>query len=214
MGGRTYTCTPGHRNGGNGTGRKALKEVRNLKKNIFIHKKALFADNPATVILTGAVLTHMTSIAQGDDFDNRNGRQIKMSSVSIKGQLLGISGGVGIVRIIIVRDNDNQGTVPAITDIFATSTGFAQGDHRLIGPNPQRRFTILADKSYVVGSTNANDNLNVPVSISRKVNSKCYFTGTAGTDEGKGSIWMSVVSNLAANVPTFSGTRKVTFMDA
>jgi len=195
-------------------GKQALREVRKLKSKISIEKKALFADLPAVPALTAAICTHVSSVPQGDDFDERDGNMIKLTSVSLKGQLLGGGGGTSIVRIVLFRDNDNQGSPPAITELWVSSTAFAQGDHRLIAPNPQRRFTILADKSYRVGSVTLNDNFNVPFSISRKVTNKCYFTGTAGTDEGKGSLWMIISSNLASSLPTVVGTRKVTYTDS
>ncbi len=195
-------------------GKQALREVRKLKSKISVEKKAFFQNLPAIPALTAAICTHVTAVAQGDDFDERDGNMIKLTSVSLKGQLLGGGGGTSLVRIVLFRDNDNQGAPAAITDLWNNSTAYSQNDHRLVAPNPQRRFTILADKSYRVGSATVNDNFNVPFSISRKVTNKCYFTGTASSDEGKGSIWMIIGSNLASNLPTVVGTMKCTYTDS
>ncbi len=46
-----------------------------------------------------------------------------------------------------------------------------------------------------------------------KINSHCFFTGAASTDEGKGSIWLIAISNEGTNVPDVTGEVIIKWID-
>ncbi len=194
-------------------GRKALTKVNAIEKLISGDRQHLITDLPLATVLTGGTFTHMTGVAQGNDENERSGNMIQLTSVSFSGKFVGTGGNTSNVRVVCMQDMDNQGGVPLVTEVFVTSTKAAEGDHRRADPNKMRRFKILYDKMYTIGGATANDNFSRGIKFSRKLNSKCYFTGTLATSEGKGTVWLMILSDLAASIPLVTGTFKVTFKD-
>lgn len=194
-------------------GRTALKEVRKLKSIVMADLKATVVNLEAAVpLVTAAVPLELTQIAEGPDNNERDSRVITLQRIVIQGQLTGGGGNTSVVRMIVFRDNSNDGTDPTAADIFGSSTVFAQGDVRTPDPESADRFKILLDRSITIGGATGNDNFSRAFKIDRKLNTKCYFAGTTGI-ANKGSLWYMVCHNLAASAVTQNGNSVLYYRD-
>ena len=92
---------------------------------------------------TTAIVTNLTAIAQGDDFLNRQGRKIRLQSVSMKGVFTAsASATITFGRVIIFRDNNGSTTKPVLTDLFADDSTFYTGKHKLGDPQTNGTFIV------------------------------------------------------------------------
>jgi len=194
--------------------KRALQTANANKKILTGDRHFISQSLPTVPVKTGATSSQISAIDQGSTINDRQGDHVRLTSVSYSGQLLGAGGGTSLVRIVVFKDKLNTGTVPGIAELFANSSTFAEGDHRLNTMAARQRFTILSDKTYKVGSVTLNDNFNIPIRFSKKLKTDCYFDGAADTSEGRNSVWITSASNLAASPPTITGTMKCTFLDA
>ncbi len=213
-GGRMYLASARGSQPKQSVAKRALKKANANAKVLRGNRKFISQSLPTVPVKTGATASQISAIDQGNTISDRNGDHVKCTSVSYSGQLLGAGGGTSIVRIVVFKDKLNLGTIPTAAEVFANSSTFAEGDHRLNTMAARNRFTILSDKSYKVGSVTLNDNFNIPIRWSKKTNFPVYFDGAADSSEGRNSVWIMSASNLAASPPTIVGTMKCTFIDA
>lgn len=163
---------------------------------------------------TTAVMQNVSFVAQGDDVANRRGRKVHAKEVSIRGLIVKAPTSVSTrIRMILFRDNLGTTTAPTLADIFSDESDFFTNDHRLINEQPMKRFTILWDHFVILnegfdGAVNARS-----FKFSKKLNHNILYTGTAGTDEGKNSLWFLSGSNEVSAVPAVSGTIVFKFTD-
>ncbi len=181
---------------------KALAGVRYIKSLMNVEYKSLATTITSPVDTTGTI-QNVTAIAQGDDFNNRDGRKIKMFSVRIKGSgFIHASATHSRIRVMMVRDNNGSTTIPVFGDIFANVTNFRDNFPRSDDPQTNSRFTTLMDRFFLL-----DDNGRQSFMLDRyiKLHHHAYFTGTAATDEGKGHIYLLTASNEATNTIVFNG---------
>ncbi len=184
-----------------GTAAKALKVAYSVKKLLNVEMKSFKIQLPIDPNTTGSV-DNMTSIAQGDDFNARQGRKILLKSIRCKGIITQHASATQTgVRLLLVRDNLGTTTVPSITDLFATAVTMHDNKNKLGDPQSNARFTVLMDKYWILNGVGNN---RVAIDEYIKLNSHCYYTGTAASDEGKGNIYSFMVSTEASNDPVVS----------
>lgn len=90
---------------------------------------------------TGAVVL-LNGVATGDDFNTRDGRQVIMKSVQIRG-IFDVNSATTelLARFMLVWDNAPNGVLATVGQILAQSTSLSEKNI-----NNQNRFTILADE--------------------------------------------------------------------
>lgn len=100
---------------------------------------------------TTASINLLNGTVQGTDYTQRIGRKIVLKSVYIRGyvRLEATAGAAGagepqLARMIIVVDNQPNGTVFAITDLLMSANVSSQ-----LNLNNRDRFSILCDKEWV-----------------------------------------------------------------
>lgn len=123
--------------------KKSKKKMDELKY-VDIASATYVADTTGTVTL-------LNGIATGDDNTTRDGRQVTIKSVQVRGlvqQTDQITANTR-ARIILVWDNAANGALASVTDILtaANSASFPKVDNAY-------RFTILLDKSFAVAGNN------------------------------------------------------------
>lgn len=171
---------------------------------------------------TGSV-TLLNGIAQGDDNNNREGRQVTMTSISIKGMLtpVDLNSNASYCRLIVVWDSaNNGGAAPAITDLLTASTSVCHNNL-----NNRMRFKVLMDEQYVIGgisdaTTQSFAGSPTVVTINRylKLPPGCVttFSGTGATSASiqSGAIWMFTIGNNVANAGgAYQVATRVRFVD-
>jgi hypothetical protein len=128
---------------------RAYKGVSHVLKLINIETK--FLDY---IVLSGSMpsatgVYYLSGLAQGLDISNRVGDSIKLQGIHI-GFQMGISNAttVGVARIIIFRDLENQGVAPVWADVMS-STGYPY-EIAPVNYLNRNRFSILFDESTAI----------------------------------------------------------------
>jgi len=198
-------------------------------RGLRVEKK--YVDTPINVSglnsLTGA-LGLINGIAQGDGADQRDGRQVTIRSIQIRGYFAtdltnnAGKGAAGMVRMVVVLDKQSNSAAPTISDVFV---GFDSST--LTNLNNRMRFKILADETmsmggfstYVVsGVTTYAGSGGFPtpvINFYKKCNITVQFNGTTNAigSIASNSIYVFfLVSNV--DKVQFSGNARVRFTDA
>ncbi len=190
-----------------------IREIRALKKkvnkntrilsNVELGRERIVMD---TTPDTTAVMQNVSFVAQGDAVNSRHGNTIQAKSIFLSGSIEKNLASTGtMIRFVLFRDNLGTTTAPVLTDLWADEDDFFSNHPRLINPQPMQRFTILWDKHIVLNENFDGQRLIRNFQFSKKLNHKVLYTGSAATDEGKGSVWFLSGSDEATNVPIVSG---------
>lgn len=150
---------------------------------------------------TGAV--NLVAIAQGTDFNQRIGRQIRMKSLHYK---LGVSAlasslntgatyplaGSNLVRIAIVNDKQNNGAGAPNAGLVWTITGSTDqlAPTRMRNLNYIDRFDVLADDLVVI---NAGGPIGQMVSKYIKLDLPCAYNVTTGGFSVTNNLFLFVI---------------------
>lgn len=170
---------------------------------------------------TGA-LTLLNGCARGSDIDEREGREIMMKSIQMRGLINCNANAVNDqwARILIVYDRQTNGTVPTPADILnpASIPGMRNLENR-------KRFKILMDKTYTLntnytGAATVYDATNNHhfIEYYRKLEHPVTFnSGSAGTvaDISTGSLYMLTLGSVVAGTAAcaISMCSRVRFQD-
>ncbi len=193
-----------------GDAAKALVAVRKLKRMINVEYKNVnvtFVTDPNT---TGSVQI-LTSIAVGDDNNDREGRSVRAVSLRTKGHIrLNSSATITQVRLLIVRDNLGTTTRPTIADMFADVATFLENKNTLGTPQVNSRFTTFMDKFVLLDQIKQSQ---VEIDHYVKLDHHVLWTGPAATDEGKGQIYLFIISSEVTNDPIVEVTSQFKWID-
>lgn len=194
------------------TASKALAVAYSVKQLLNVEYKSARVAMPTTLSTTPTI-TNATLIAQGDDFDDRQGRKVKLVSIRIKGNASQstASDNATSLRVVVVRDNNGSTTKPIITDLYPDATAFINYQNSKDDPQTNSRFSILWDHYFILDDTSVGSIGWFDHYI--ELNSHVYFTGTSATDEGKGHIYVFTASNQPTNVPNFNVETVIKFLD-
>lgn len=173
------------------------------------------AQTTASLDTTGTVLL-INGISEGDDFTNRNSRSVAIRSVGIRGWAFQQNAGstqsfAQKGRVMLVWDNAVNGALPALTDILASASSVS-----FPNVNNEQRFTILWDRSFVVGpwsdvaasSVGYLDQAVVDVEGLVKLDAPVAFIGTGATIASlqNGGLYLVTVGSLVAGATTAATT--------
>jgi len=170
---------------------------------------------------TGSV-TALNLLAVGDDNTSRDGRQVCIKSVQIRGSCVPQDSSTQptMARLLLVWDNAvNSGAIATVAQILSASTS---NSFPLI--DNANRFTILVDQQFVVGGfgttatqTYAGSPMIVPVSIYKKLNLVTQYSGTTaaiGSIQNGGLLMVTIGDQAAAAGTAFSLATRVRFTDS
>jgi len=192
------------------TAHKALKIALTVKKLINVEYKSFKQDWQVDPNTTGLV-TNLMGIAQGLDFDQREGRKIKLVAITIKGNVqLHASATDSTYRFTVVRDNLGKTAVPIIADLFESVQDHISNKNKRGDPQSNARFTVLADKFYIMNTNNVERH---QISLYIKIASHITYTGTSATDEGKGNLYVMQSSNEGTNDPVVAIDSMIKYID-
>lgn len=175
----------------------------------------------ATLDTTGSV-TLLNGCARGSDIDEREGREITMKSIQLRGLINANANAAQNqwVRIMIVYDRQTNGAEPAIADIV--SPGSLVGMRSL---ENRKRFKILMDRTITLNANydgastvyTASNNHHF-IEYYRKLDHPVTFnSGSAGTvsDISTGSLYMVRMGTIASGTgaAAISFTSRVRYQD-
>lgn len=210
--GRGFTASSARRNRAPKRVKGAIVPRRELKY-VDIGVGVYPADTTGTVTL-------LNGIAVGDDNTTRDGRQATMKSVQVRG-MFSPTDATTIAskgRLLLVWDNAAAGATATIAAILsaANSASFPLVDNA-------QRFTILVDRSYVLGPYDttatqavAGSPTNNDVEIYKKLDCVTQYNGTGATSASiqNGALLMVTIGNTAVNAGgSFQVATRVRFTD-
>jgi len=174
------------------------------------------------IIRAGGTVYCLNHMVQGNDVNQRDGRQITMKSIDLR---CFVSVSVGYTRLLLVYDKQTNGVAPDLDDVInqigAAGDGYLKGHIAPRQLNNRERFTILWDKliASVTGEIVQNskdDPTNFP-SYYKACSLSTTFGGNAGdvTDILTGGLFLLAFSNLDAgsNPPALMFNSRVRFYD-
>jgi hypothetical protein len=193
---------------GNGRAQKASKaRVATIVKEVLdsrIETKAIVGDFGGATSATGAVVL-MSGLLQDDTVFGRTGNLIRVKPFRIRLSSK-ISSSTSTVRYIIFQDTMNQGVLPAVNDVLASSTYQSQLDYLT---SQQKRFKILLDTNHDL--TLAGVGFRTTHHWIRPI-PELHYTASAVTQAavGKNSLYSLVISESNITVYDISYTLRYT----
>lgn len=206
---------------------KRRNRVPKVKGAIPVRTELKFNDVDLTagsVCDTTGLATPLNLIAVGDENTTRDGRQVVIKSVQVRGIVKPVDDAVAttLCRCMLVWDNANSSVATTSANfIAALLTASSSNAFPLV--NNQNRFTILWDSYYAVGGTtntatqavSLSPNVHEVSHYRRMQNVTQYSLGTA-VIEGiqNGALWFVTLGDQAAGLGgTFTGRIRVRFID-
>lgn len=204
---------------------KAYRGVKYIKSLINVEKKFLDSSGNGTCAAAGTIF-NLTNLAQGDDYNNRDGNSILLQSLLLRANLSGTTADTAgdIIRIILFRDNDQRGTDPAAADLLENVGSGSAITLSPLNHNVNQRFSVLMDKRLTVGSLSTTATQAVSSasnSIYRLLKKWIKFpsgthvkyTASASADASnyEGSLYLLIASRNAAS--TYDWHCRVRFTD-
>jgi hypothetical protein len=183
-----------------------LNEIRKL-----INIETKYFDVTSNSVATQAgTVTPLTLVAQGLDQTDRVGDSLKIQRLELRAtSFSGVTVPVAL-RIVVFRDLENQGVVPAGSDLLsAAGVGSAVSCYNWI--NIQKRFSILYDQTVTMDASNQTAVLGYDMPHGGHVR----FRGTTGTQaaQAEGSIYLMLLTDAAATQPVTRFHSRVTYTD-
>lgn len=174
---------------------------------------------------TTGLATPINLLAVGDDNTTRDGRQVTIKSVQIKGVIRPLFAGAAVsypsrCRSMLIWDNANNSVATSSATLIAAAlTAATSYSFPLV--NNQERFTILWDSAKPMGyMDNDTYGSNSPgcqvVDFYKKLNCTAQYSGTTAVIESiqNGALWFVTLGDQAdANAPVFYGNARVRFTD-
>lgn len=159
---------------------------------------------------TSGVTELMSGLSMGDGEDQRDGDQIKLTSIRIKGAVaINSSANNSIARMMLICDRHCNGVLPGVTDILQSATyyDFPNRDNK-------RRFWIMWDKSWNL-TTDGREIVPFEYYRAFKKGLKVRYTGTAGTITGakENNLFLLYISSEATNTPSIDGKWRIRYID-
>ncbi len=189
--------------------RKVVKEVI---RGIAEHKYFTNAiATGAAASAAGNIFALTQALVEGDTVENRSGRQIEHieSHIRFSANLPALAL-TGVLRFIWFTDNMNVGTTPTVLqvlDVASVTSPYA------LTSISNHQFTVLADHTYSMVVGGANQHIS-PVFASKNKR-KIYYSGSANlsASNGRGSHFLLVITDLAANTPGVSIDYDLHYLD-
>ncbi len=189
--------------------KKALREVRTLKRKTRPELKVFDIDSTVLTPTTTWSVTHVTAIPQGDNQETRDGMAVRVGFLEMRWFLAQHATPTQtLVRIVIVRDNDQvESTLPPGIDVIQGTTVVDQKNRQSL---LKKRFTFYMDKVFVL--TDATHPL-IRGHFRKKVAFPVRWSGVNAADIDKNGVFLYTLSDQAVNKPNFQFTFRVYYTD-
>lgn len=192
-------------------GSQLWKDVKYLKGLINVEFKSKDIVGSSTPDNSAGSVVLLNGLATGDDFNSRDGRQIRMKSIQLNMKFnLHASATATVVRVLLVLDTQPNAAVATLSGILDVGSAATVVAFRNL--NNRKRFIILRDWVVKV-------NTNLP-EITREyyhtLDAKTVYNATNGgtiADIETNSLSLWLASDEATNTPTVTYNSRVRFID-
>lgn len=182
-----------------------LKQMMNVE---FKYSQQNSSTNPTTATNTVLLLNGLT---KGDDATDREGRQIKMSSIQYSVRVLMNAAATStMVRLLLVLDTQPNAVISTIPNILETSGGLYVDAFRNLAN--RKRYVILRDDKIIVDANTPYKKYD----YYKKIGFKTVFnSGNAGTiaDINTNALYLCAISDEATNAPNVNIYDRIRFID-
>lgn len=192
-------------------GAQLASDVMKLKGLINTEFKTLdtyATSNPTT----GGTFLLLNGITRGTDYNNRDGRSIRIKSYASNMRFIAnASASHTTVRVIVFVDKQPNAGLPSTGSLLDNSFG-APLTEQFRALDYRRRYTVLQDYRVTINP----DYPEKSVRKYRKLDMKTIFDNTdSGTisDITTNSLYMLIVSDEAVNTPTVIVNSRLRFID-
>jgi len=194
--------------------RRAVSGLNEIRKFINIEEKYLDTAVSLNPDQSGS-LTAITQMAQGTTVNTRVGNSIRVQHLQVLGRAT-VSSSVttfSVLRIILFRDMEGQGTAPTAADVLE-SVGSSAAPRQPYDWLNRKRFAILADWFMPLTALSGGSSIR-EFSFSQELSKHVLYRGTtaAAASDGEGTIYVMAVSDEATNTPNVSATCRITYTD-
>jgi hypothetical protein len=167
-------------------------------------KSILVSQSPTTISSTGTVWNLTSNVAQGDDRNQRNGDTIQSAGSVLNFRFRAVTTDQ-TSRFLVVRDNFNQGTGIAVTDVLESP--LYRSEYNALTVLQQKRFTILLDTFL---DSNLNGETLKTHATKIAPSGKIYYNGAAavGASNGRGALFLVVIGDTSTGSYEFTYQQK------
>jgi len=171
------------------------------------------------------IIRCLTAIGEGDSQNQRSGNKVDV--IRIKGRVqVRITPNSNTVspfpvRMVVVQDKSNTGTLPTVADVFPNMTSAKtatamQGMDTEVKSELKERFRILYDKTQFMSNINVTEYApSIKMFyLNKKLKTRVYFNGTADTDESKNAIVAFVIAGTDSTYVKCDSVFRTYFKDA
>ncbi len=187
---------------------KLTKDVSKMMGLLNTEFKAIDIANSGTVSTTAGFVL-LNGSAPGDDFDTRDGRQVRIKSIQITLTYFQHSSAVVTqIRAIVFLDKQPNETTPTVTELLDTATMVS-----FRNLNFRKRFVILRDEVFTMSDSGSKMGI---WKYYKQIDAKTVFdAGTAGTiaDITTNAIFLMLLSTEATNLLNVTRVSRIRFID-
>lgn len=192
---------------------KAWQASKYIMSMINVETKVFDVTGSTTVGTTAAVY-NLSNIAEGSDYNNREGNSILCQGMELRYSLESniTAANTAFVRLIVVCDNDQRGADPALSDLLeTTSAGLSVCSPMLHYVN--KRFSVLYDHTTAMctSAASASHVFNIPLKWNKHVRYS-YSTG-ADTSNWEGALYLFTIGTQNTTPPSFNFYNRLFFTD-
>ncbi len=187
---------------------KVIKDVAKLKGLINTEFKQKDTTATATVDNVADIIL-LNGLAKGDDFDDRDGRVVRIKSIQVS-LLYEINASASLthVRVMLVLDKQPNEITMVITDLLDSS-----GLQTFRNLDQRKRFWIIWNQVVTMSITGMQGGT---LNFYKKFNLKTiYDDSDAGTiaDISTNAIYLVLLSNEPTNLPTIVRSTRIRYID-
>lgn len=191
-------------------GFEALKEIRQLKNSMKKKIEIKIRDVSASALLAAnPTVVQLSSIAQGDNIDNRQGNEITSKYVKLKYDVIvNTVAATNAVRVMVISGDFVNPTAPVSGNILEGASLLYLSAYQ---KNPAIPYRVLYDETVTVqtqGPQREDRALTIPLNDMHTV-----FDNTSGSDYAKNSVWLMIFADQITNAPTFSYYARYAYTD-
>lgn len=186
----------------------AWKGVKSIRSLINVERKYHDVSASTTPNSSGTII-NLSNIAQGNDYNNRDGNSILLQSHLMRFDMGNNASALQtFIRCIIFSDNDQRGADPAVTDVLESA-----GTNSPLNHFVNKRFTIYRD--FKVNLETNNQTACKKLFYRFPTPTHCKYQSTAGADASnyEGAMYMLLISDQGTNTPTINWHSRLRFTD-
>lgn len=192
---------------------KLWRGYKNIKRLVNVEWK-LHDYQSSTGVLSTGFMHAISLIAEGDDYNVRDGKSILAKNLTLNMSCIHNASGdtQQIVRVMLILDKDSREAAPNVSDFVSSYNSL----YAIDGSKHLKRYKILMDRKMYVGASTDS----FPSILERKyffeLNHHITFDDTTANQDAAqlGHLYvLTIGSQLTNNYPTLAFTARLRFID-